>query len=144
MPLCPPARSQAAAAMRTAPAIVCTCAYSALSAHACLADCHTVKSVVVDNHQVKANFWDLAGAAEYFEVRNEFYRDAQGAILGTVPIATPHNAPPRAPALAADAVYRSINTSIARQAASRAPRAPSSRGQRAHLMRTDLSFLSSV
>ena len=40
-----------------------------------------VKSVVVDNHQVKANFWDLAGAAEYFEVRNEFYRDAQGALL---------------------------------------------------------------
>jgi hypothetical protein len=37
----------------------------------------------VDNHQVKANFWDLAGAAEYFEVRNEFYRDAQGAMLGT-------------------------------------------------------------
>ncbi len=67
---------------------------SALSAHACLADGDTVKSVVVDNHQVKANFWDLAGAAEYFEVRNEFYRDAQGAILGTVPIATPHNAPP--------------------------------------------------
>jgi len=32
---------------------------------------------VVDNHQVKANFWDLAGASEYFEVRNEFYRDAQ-------------------------------------------------------------------
>lgn len=40
-----------------------------------------VKSIVVDNHQVKANFWDLAGAAEYFEVRNEFYRDAQGALL---------------------------------------------------------------
>mmetsp|Transcript_67890 Transcript_67890/g.99301 ORF Transcript_67890/g.99301 Transcript_67890/m.99301 type:complete len:188 (+) Transcript_67890:62-625(+) len=40
-----------------------------------------VKSIVVDNHQVKANFWDLAGASEYFEVRNEFYRDAQGAML---------------------------------------------------------------
>ena len=39
--------------------------------------CLAVKSIVVDNHQVKANFWDLAGAAEYFEVRNEFYRDAQ-------------------------------------------------------------------
>ena len=76
---------------------VCTHTHSALSAHACLAGCLTVKSVVVDNHQVIANFWDLAGAAEYFEVRNEFYRDAQGAILGTVPIATPHNAPPRAP-----------------------------------------------
>mmetsp|Transcript_23511 Transcript_23511/g.76620 ORF Transcript_23511/g.76620 Transcript_23511/m.76620 type:complete len:137 (-) Transcript_23511:310-720(-) len=31
--------------------------------------------------QVKANFWDLAGGPEYFDVRNEFYRDAQGAIL---------------------------------------------------------------
>mmetsp|Transcript_32544 Transcript_32544/g.77231 ORF Transcript_32544/g.77231 Transcript_32544/m.77231 type:complete len:186 (+) Transcript_32544:402-959(+) len=40
-----------------------------------------VKSVVVDSHQVKANFWDLAGGQEYFEVRNEFYRDAQGALL---------------------------------------------------------------
>ena len=28
--------------------------------------------------QVKVNFWDLAGGQEYFEVRNEFYRDAQG------------------------------------------------------------------
>mmetsp|Transcript_23510 Transcript_23510/g.76618 ORF Transcript_23510/g.76618 Transcript_23510/m.76618 type:complete len:212 (-) Transcript_23510:268-903(-) len=40
-----------------------------------------VKSVVVSNQQVKANFWDLAGGPEYFDVRNEFYRDAQGAIL---------------------------------------------------------------
>lgn len=49
---------------------------------ACVSTCLlAVKSVVVDNHQVKANFWDLAGAAEYFEVRNEFYRDAQGALL---------------------------------------------------------------
>uniref|UniRef100_A0A7S0ELM2 RJL family GTPase n=1 Tax=Hanusia phi TaxID=3032 RepID=A0A7S0ELM2_9CRYP len=40
-----------------------------------------VKSVVVNNQQVKANFWDLAGGPEYFDVRNEFYRDAQGAIL---------------------------------------------------------------
>mmetsp|Transcript_34838 Transcript_34838/g.68334 ORF Transcript_34838/g.68334 Transcript_34838/m.68334 type:complete len:200 (-) Transcript_34838:103-702(-) len=40
-----------------------------------------VKTVVVDNQQVKVNFWDLAGGQEYFEVRNEFYRDAQGAIL---------------------------------------------------------------
>mmetsp|Transcript_32034 Transcript_32034/g.75499 ORF Transcript_32034/g.75499 Transcript_32034/m.75499 type:complete len:188 (+) Transcript_32034:99-662(+) len=40
-----------------------------------------VKSVVVDGQQVKVNFWDLAGGQEYFEVRNEFYRDAQGALL---------------------------------------------------------------
>mmetsp|Transcript_49946 Transcript_49946/g.104232 ORF Transcript_49946/g.104232 Transcript_49946/m.104232 type:complete len:187 (-) Transcript_49946:7-567(-) len=40
-----------------------------------------VKSVMVDNQQVKVNFWDLAGGQEYFEVRNEFYKDAQGSIL---------------------------------------------------------------
>merc|ERR1711865_1125085 len=31
--------------------------------------------------EAKVNFWDLAGAAEFFEVRNEFYKDTQGAIL---------------------------------------------------------------
>mmetsp|Transcript_43195 Transcript_43195/g.115555 ORF Transcript_43195/g.115555 Transcript_43195/m.115555 type:complete len:120 (-) Transcript_43195:772-1131(-) len=30
---------------------------------------------------MKVNFWDLAGGQEYFEVRNEFYKDAQGALL---------------------------------------------------------------
>eukprot|EP00294_Goniomonas_avonlea_P014252 CAMPEP_0114556464 /NCGR_PEP_ID=MMETSP0114-20121206/9305_1 /TAXON_ID=31324 /ORGANISM="Goniomonas sp, Strain m" /LENGTH=169 /DNA_ID=CAMNT_0001741675 /DNA_START=154 /DNA_END=663 /DNA_ORIENTATION=- len=40
-----------------------------------------VKGVMVDGIEVKVNFWDLAGPAEYFEVRNEFYRDSQGAIL---------------------------------------------------------------
>ncbi len=33
---------------------------------------------VTENFQVKVNFWDLAGGQEYFEVRNEFYKDAQG------------------------------------------------------------------
>eukprot|EP00955_Chlamydomonas_euryale_P019966 213022-Chlamydomonas_euryale.AAC.3 len=27
--------------------------------------------------QVRVNLWDLAGAADYLEVRNEFYKDAQ-------------------------------------------------------------------
>lgn len=40
-----------------------------------------VKGVSVDGLDVKVNFWDLAGAQEYFEVRNEFYRDCQGAVL---------------------------------------------------------------
>merc|ERR1711959_510863 len=40
-----------------------------------------VKSVMVDNVEAKVNFWDLAGAPEFFEVRNEFYKDTQGAIL---------------------------------------------------------------
>jgi GTPase SAR1 family protein len=31
--------------------------------------------------QAKVNFWDLAGAPEFFDVRNEFYKDTQGAIL---------------------------------------------------------------
>jgi DnaJ family protein C protein 27 len=41
-----------------------------------------VKKVTVDGHaDVRVNFWDLGGSGEYFEVRNEFYRDAQAAIL---------------------------------------------------------------
>mmetsp|Transcript_43193 Transcript_43193/g.115542 ORF Transcript_43193/g.115542 Transcript_43193/m.115542 type:complete len:185 (-) Transcript_43193:772-1326(-) len=40
-----------------------------------------VKSVAMENQQMKVNFWDLAGGQEYFEVRNEFYKDAQGALL---------------------------------------------------------------
>lgn len=30
---------------------------------------------------VKINFFDFAGGPEYFEIRNEFYKDAQGALL---------------------------------------------------------------
>jgi DnaJ homolog subfamily C member 27 len=30
---------------------------------------------------VKVNFWDLSGKPEFLEVRNEFYRDAQAALL---------------------------------------------------------------
>jgi DnaJ homolog subfamily C member 27 len=40
-----------------------------------------VKKVTVDGRLVKVNFWDLAGHPEFFEVRNEFYKDTQGAIL---------------------------------------------------------------
>ena len=42
-----------------------------------------VKRVRVDGGaaEVRVNFWDMAGGSEYVEIRNEFYKDAQGAIL---------------------------------------------------------------
>eukprot|EP00741_Cyanophora_paradoxa_P012374 tig00020610_g11956.t1 len=40
-----------------------------------------VKSVAAGGRDVRINFWDLAGHPEFFEVRNEFYKDSQGAIL---------------------------------------------------------------
>lgn len=40
-----------------------------------------VKPVAVQGQNVRVNFWDLAGGDEYLEIRNEFYRDTQGAIL---------------------------------------------------------------
>ena len=40
-----------------------------------------VKPVAVEGSEVRVNFWDLSGVPEFLEVRNEFYKDAQGAIL---------------------------------------------------------------
>ena len=40
-----------------------------------------VKPVHVHGRQVRVNFWDLSGRPEFFEVRNEFYKDTQGALL---------------------------------------------------------------
>ena len=40
-----------------------------------------VKPLVVQDYEVKVNFWDLSGHPEFFEVRNEFYKDTQGIIL---------------------------------------------------------------
>ena len=41
-----------------------------------------VKPVVVEGYgDVRVNFFDFAGGPEYFEIRNEFYKDAQGAVL---------------------------------------------------------------
>ena len=37
-----------------------------------------VKKVLINSKEVKVNFWDLAGHAEFYEVRNEFYKDTQG------------------------------------------------------------------
>lgn len=40
-----------------------------------------VKPVKIDGNDVRVNFWDLSGHSEFFEIRNEFYKDSQGAIL---------------------------------------------------------------
>ena len=41
-----------------------------------------VKPIQLDGPgAVKVNFFDFAGGAEYLEIRNEFYKDAQGALL---------------------------------------------------------------
>ncbi len=40
-----------------------------------------VKKVPVEGRDIRVNFWDLAGGPEYLEIRCEFYKDAQGAIL---------------------------------------------------------------
>mmetsp|Transcript_25971 Transcript_25971/g.76968 ORF Transcript_25971/g.76968 Transcript_25971/m.76968 type:complete len:206 (-) Transcript_25971:497-1114(-) len=40
-----------------------------------------VKPVKMGEYEVRVNLWDLAGAADYLEVRNEFYKDAQGCVL---------------------------------------------------------------
>ncbi|CAE7790800.1 dnajc27 [Symbiodinium microadriaticum] len=40
-----------------------------------------VKPVQIDGVSVRVNFWDLSGHQEFFEIRNEFYKDAQGIIL---------------------------------------------------------------
>ena len=36
-----------------------------------------VKPVMIKGQEVRVNFWDLSGHPEFFEVRNEFYRDTQ-------------------------------------------------------------------
>ncbi len=40
-----------------------------------------VKPVNVEGSPVRVNFFDFAGGPEYFDIRNEFYKDAQGALL---------------------------------------------------------------
>lgn len=41
-----------------------------------------VKTVQYDDGlELKVNFWDLSGHPEFFEVRNEFYKDTQAALL---------------------------------------------------------------
>lgn len=40
-----------------------------------------VKPVQVDGSEVRVNFWDLSGQPEFFEIRNEFYKDTQGVML---------------------------------------------------------------
>lgn len=40
-----------------------------------------VKRVEIDGNDVRVNFWDLSGNGDFFEVRNEFYKDAQAMVL---------------------------------------------------------------
>lgn len=40
-----------------------------------------MKPVKIEGVDVRVNFWDLSGHPEFFEIRNEFYKDAQGCIL---------------------------------------------------------------
>eukprot|EP00201_Polytomella_parva_P009728 CAMPEP_0175059386 /NCGR_PEP_ID=MMETSP0052_2-20121109/12405_1 /TAXON_ID=51329 ORGANISM="Polytomella parva, Strain SAG 63-3" /NCGR_SAMPLE_ID=MMETSP0052_2 /ASSEMBLY_ACC=CAM_ASM_000194 /LENGTH=181 /DNA_ID=CAMNT_0016324933 /DNA_START=150 /DNA_END=695 /DNA_ORIENTATION=+ len=40
-----------------------------------------VKPVKFNDYEVRVNLWDLAGSDDYYEVRNEFYKDVQGCIL---------------------------------------------------------------
>lgn len=40
-----------------------------------------VKPHDVNGQDVRVNFWDLSGHPEFFEVRNEFYKDTQGLLL---------------------------------------------------------------
>lgn len=37
--------------------------------------------MLIGGREIRVNFWDLSGHPEFFEVRNEFYKDSQGAIL---------------------------------------------------------------
>ena len=40
-----------------------------------------VKPVQIEGSEVRVNFWDLSGHPEFFEIRNEFYKDTQGVVL---------------------------------------------------------------
>lgn len=40
-----------------------------------------VKSLIISDREVRVNFWDFSGQDEFLHVRNEFYKDAQGALL---------------------------------------------------------------
>lgn len=42
-----------------------------------------VKPVTVNGESVRINFWDLSGHPDFFEIRNEFYKDSQG-VSGTL------------------------------------------------------------
>jgi DnaJ family protein C protein 27 len=40
-----------------------------------------VKPTTINQRDVRVNFWDMSGQDAFFEVRNEFYKDASGAVL---------------------------------------------------------------
>lgn len=40
-----------------------------------------VKPVKLSGVSIRVNFFDFAGGVEYFDIRSEFYKDAQGCLL---------------------------------------------------------------
>lgn len=38
----------------------------------------------MDGFDLRVNFWDLSGQPEFFEIRNEFYKDTQGVSGSTL------------------------------------------------------------
>ncbi|GAB5369861.1 hypothetical protein AAMO2058_001443000 [Amorphochlora amoebiformis] len=40
-----------------------------------------VRPVKMEERTMKVNFWDLSGNSVYFDIRNEFYKQAQGLLL---------------------------------------------------------------
>ena len=40
-----------------------------------------VKPCTINGMDVRVNFWDLSGHEEFFEIRNEFFKDTQGILL---------------------------------------------------------------
>lgn len=40
-----------------------------------------VKPHSFNGKNLKVNFWDMSGHPEFYEVRNEFYKDTQGAVM---------------------------------------------------------------
>lgn len=48
-----------------------------------------VKPVAVNGESVRINFWDLSGHPDFFEIRNEFYKDSQGVRTTTHSVGDP-------------------------------------------------------
>lgn len=46
--------------------------------HLAAPSCNSFVSMLL---QVRVNLWDLAGSPDYLDVRNEFYKDSQAALL---------------------------------------------------------------
>ena len=47
-----------------------------------------VKPVKVQGENLRINFWDLSGHPDFFEIRNEFYKDSQGVRFALAAVAS--------------------------------------------------------